>query len=732
MPDDSGTGAFSFSELRKLEFTIAAELNKLRELASRRGLTSYLGAIDATLGRIESHSFAIAVVGEFKRGKSTFINALLGQEILPADVAPASATLNRVTYGTKPSIHIKYWQEEDRARLPQSIGIDELPAYVTKLTPESEAMAAKVEEAVIFFPSRFCLNNVSIIDTPGLGDEQRMTDVTLGVLPSVDAAILVIMPESPFSGSEGEFLNKHLLQDLHRIFFVVTAIDRIPRARDRERVLAYVENRIVAALQAHAAEVHQVGSESYDAYLQQLGRPQVFGLSGYDGLQGKLTGNTELVISSGLLSFEKSLEQFLTEERGLLTLRAASESLASIAYKMTGEFASLRQEVTRERELHDQACSVALETLAALRSTCTEKLEEVKALTDRCVTPTKAAFEQMITELVNAGVAEVDTADISAAEIKKASLAAVGNALGTLTSKIPDNVQSSARSGLRRLFGSLPSNWQATGQQAVNKVVEKSQAGIQQYARSEIMEELGRHMTTVVATANEAWFAAAPQTFWTVLQQEASAFEDAAVRVEQQLRAIHDQLLHGSEPIRVTPLVAALPQQRLEEILSSRMQEFAIDCYPLLLRSAATTTIAGAGTPASDAEQRDASQRDAEQLPDQNANKPEVADGEIVKVFRKACQSTLRDALSARLEKSELRKQAVELLTTTAEDVKRVLAEAFDRLAVQIERTAQEVSQAQQVQMLVIEREAAALDRDGKEVGSLTERSNQRIAQLLR
>ena len=53
-------------------------------------------------------SFCVAVVGDFNRWKSTFINALLGKAILPADVLPASTTLNRVTYGLEPSAKLRY------------------------------------------------------------------------------------------------------------------------------------------------------------------------------------------------------------------------------------------------------------------------------------------------------------------------------------------------------------------------------------------------------------------------------------------------------------------------------------------------------------------------------------------------------------------------------------------------------------------------------------------------
>ena len=69
-------------------------------------------------------------------------------------------------------------------------------------------------------------NGVTIIDTPGLNDDEAMTNVTLSVLPQIDAAIMVMMAGSPFSQYECDFLeNKVITSDLGRVLFVVTGID---------------------------------------------------------------------------------------------------------------------------------------------------------------------------------------------------------------------------------------------------------------------------------------------------------------------------------------------------------------------------------------------------------------------------------------------------------------------------------------------------------------------------
>ena len=64
--------------------------------------------IRKTSDQIISQVYRVAVIGEFKRGKSSLINALLGADVLPTDILPMTAAINRVLYGEKKQITIRY------------------------------------------------------------------------------------------------------------------------------------------------------------------------------------------------------------------------------------------------------------------------------------------------------------------------------------------------------------------------------------------------------------------------------------------------------------------------------------------------------------------------------------------------------------------------------------------------------------------------------------------------
>ena len=115
-----------------------------------------------------------------------------------------------------------------------------------------------------------------------------MTAVTLEVLNRIDAAILVILAIAPFAQSEAAFLERLLVEyGLGSVIFVVTALDRLRRPSDRDTVLQTVTERIKERTREHAVERFGEGTDAFNEYLRRVGEPRVFGVSGYDALDGK-------------------------------------------------------------------------------------------------------------------------------------------------------------------------------------------------------------------------------------------------------------------------------------------------------------------------------------------------------------------------------------------------------------------------------------------------------------
>ena len=366
-PVEPGTESLTYQDFQQVLIGTVTQLTALADLAKTFELTTLDEAIDRMLARLNAGSFSVAVVGEFKRGKTTFINALLGYPVLPADAVPCSATVSRLIYGRTPHAEIHFRSGEVRA-----VDLAELDRYITQVTDEATVVAATVRQAVVAYPTLFCQNNVVLIDTPGLSDAEAFTRLTLDVIPSSDAAVFVVSALTPFSNTEGEFLLRMLETfDLDRLLFVVNRIDQINDNDAADRAIARVRHRISEI--AVRAGLTKEPSTDIPTVADRL---RIFGLSAYRALQAKLTRNTEELTASRLPDFEQILEQFLVRDRGVVSLKPALELLTEGGRVVLAALATWQND--------DRTCAMALDpqmrreldTIATEASTREHRLPE--------------------------------------------------------------------------------------------------------------------------------------------------------------------------------------------------------------------------------------------------------------------------------------------------------------------------------------------------------------------
>lgn len=363
----------SYQDYKHDLISVIADLQRLESFCRELGLEGVAKDTGDLLTRLKRHSFSVAVVGEFKRGKSTFINALLGKEILPADIVPATATLNRVTYGLEPKARLYF--EDGRE---DAVEVGDLAQYVTRLTLDAETRAKTIKEAVVAYPSYFCLNGVDIIDTPGLGDDEHLTRVTLSALPIIDAAIMVISAHAPFSETEQRFLVKDLLpQDLGKVIFVVNAIDQLNTPESADRLIEAVRERIANTVRQGDGEAHGKDREHFHFH-KKVGAPRVFGISAYQALQSKQRNDLDLLNQSRFPAFEAALQKFLTEERGAILLQVPVNRVLTSGTAILESIATRAQILEAER-IGSKEAYHALETeLLTLQANNEQFVQPVK------------------------------------------------------------------------------------------------------------------------------------------------------------------------------------------------------------------------------------------------------------------------------------------------------------------------------------------------------------------
>ncbi len=459
----------SFTGYKQMVIELTGDLKKLKEYSEKLSLNGNVSSIDGVLKRLTEDNFSVAIIGEFKRGKSTLINALLGKDVLPMDVLPTTATLNKITYSITPFAKIAY--KDGRT---EEIAIDQLNAYVTKLTKESEERAKTIQEATVYYPVNYCKNGVTIIDTPGLNDDEAMTEVTMSVLPQIDAALMVIMAQAPFSESERDFLeSKVITSDLGRVMFVVTGIDLLDE-EDVDKVL----NRVTSSIQEHvlskAERTYGKDSKEYIAYKNKIGKVRVYGLSAKKALRAKLRGDHAMLEASCFPVFEEALERFLTEDRGAVMLNVPISRIKTSSLELV-KAAQLRENaLSMQKGEFDRKYQIAMEEIQRLRENTQRESLRINESAQRTFEQLQPMIRDFWPALERTAFEAVDAFGMDADDLKEANLPttqerltkaaknAISKAAQEVTERIQDSINQALSNEAERLSGFENSFYQAT------------------------------------------------------------------------------------------------------------------------------------------------------------------------------------------------------------------------------------------------------------------------------
>ena len=223
---------------------MTSELDQLTttafELASAADRTGNIAERAQRLGdRLAQGSFHVSVLGEFKRGKSTLVNALLADDVLPTGVLPLTAVATEISFGERRAVVVPLDGSS------YEIAPDEIAKFVTEeRNPENERQVARVELQV---PSRLLEPGVVLVDTPGLGSIYRHNDEEARrALFDADGAILVLSADSPLSAQERELLGV-LAERRQPTFFVLNKIDHLAQD-EADQVRRFVTDAIAREL----------------------------------------------------------------------------------------------------------------------------------------------------------------------------------------------------------------------------------------------------------------------------------------------------------------------------------------------------------------------------------------------------------------------------------------------------------------------------------------------------
>lgn len=372
-------------------------------------------AVKNSVERLRHASFKILVVGEFNRGKSTFINALLGEETLPSCITPTTAVINVVKYSLdkKAVLHFynplpkllskltdevaQHIKKYKSTKIPE-MTIDSkqlenhaLENYVVIDDPggtgaEQDPPKSPFELVEVYWPLELCKNNVEIIDSPGLNENGIRSKITENYFSKVDAVIFVTSCTAIFSESEMNTIDSLISRGFEDMFFICNQYDLV-RPRDQQTLINHVNNRLHNKTNLKDKGIHFV--------------------SAYNALEAKTTIQNEdecrqQLEKAGFIKLQNDLFDFLSQNRAKIKILDPSNQLKAFIKDLKEKTLPQRKKMYEQKfeELKDRfdSCKPDIELEEQLLQNIVKNLTQEQ---EDLVKKVRSSFNNYMTDTID-------------------------------------------------------------------------------------------------------------------------------------------------------------------------------------------------------------------------------------------------------------------------------------------------------------------------------------------
>ena len=338
-----------------------------RDLSMNLKNESIVEMMQKVADRLETQEFSIGVTGIIKAGKSTMMNALLGQDILGTAIRPETANLTRIKKADNPKAIVHFWSKDEWINIKNSalddqskefvetseyldnfqnyvstesksldINIDELDNYTS--ARQSNNLCNLVKEVELYLPLEFLDGGVSIVDTPGINDPIVQREIiTLEYLSSCSAILHLMNAKQNTTQKDIEFIGDALIdQGISSLLVVITRIDTLGSSKQE------IDRRL-AEIIVHAKTNLEIylNKRSKDDISDILAKLEFLPLAGKFALQHRI-GESEKALKkgyelkdTGILEIENYLNSMLFGEKNERAKLAISNANRIIEHSAT-------------------------------------------------------------------------------------------------------------------------------------------------------------------------------------------------------------------------------------------------------------------------------------------------------------------------------------------------------------------------------------------------------------
>ncbi len=396
----------------------ASPLDQLADIASEAGFDAVRSDIRRASRDLARGALTVAVLGQFKRGKSSLLNALVGGPVFPTGILPLTAVATHLVRGPQ-GVRVT---EPDGSSY--SVSLPDVAEYVSeRLNPGNRRGVSRVE---VSMPLPSWTQNLTFVDSPGIGSpHDENTAAARALLPRVDAAIFVLSPDPSITSDEIAFLASTSAYAA-RLFFVLNKVDLLDSG-DRAELERYLRGILSERCGFPSARLYPVSA-----------RWALEGGSRGDAAQVRRSGVTELW--EALRAFvgtdradgvgavaEKRIRQFSAQLRGLIDLSLNAHQMDQIEFdRRLSELERGIEEIRIDFRATQAMLREDVETLSRRAATRTGELLGARspalvAALDRSLAGQRGAtagaavrqFEAECQRVVGQAVAEVRTTLVS-------------------------------------------------------------------------------------------------------------------------------------------------------------------------------------------------------------------------------------------------------------------------------------------------------------------------------
>jgi len=248
----------------RIQDTSQESLKSVLDICARLSIVSLNRQIEAC-GKllVQNPPIDVAILGQFKAGKSSFINSLIGKSILPVGVIPVTTVITRLQYGSKERAIVRYFDGRT-----SEIGIGNIGNFTSEA--ENPSNQKNVEVVDVELPSLKDYAGLRLVDTPGLGSIFKYhVETSENWLPHVGTAILAISADRPLSDNDVQLI-RGLTQHTPNIVLLLTKADLLSPEQQAEVIRFFertIQRELNGQLQIYVYSTH-VNTEQYKDRLE--------------------------------------------------------------------------------------------------------------------------------------------------------------------------------------------------------------------------------------------------------------------------------------------------------------------------------------------------------------------------------------------------------------------------------------------------------------------------------